>query len=216
MKLRDIETLPEARYLNDDELLLAALGGSRNKALIPKIAKLLTTYQSLTPLLRMDIGELAIEHELGYPRAVQVQAILEIAKRLYDFRVEKEERIMSAMDAVRCVRSDLSYLDHEEMRVLLLDIKHHPKANILLYQGTVNASVIRIAEILRPAIVQKYPVFVLFHCHPSGDPRPSPEDLAVTKQLVEAGKLLDIELLDHIIISGHNNYCSLKEQLRWD
>ncbi len=87
-------------------------------------------------------------------------------------------------------------------------------ANILLYQGSVNSSVVRVAEVYRPAIVRNCPALIAAHFHPSLDPSPSPEDREVTQQLVEAGQLLDIELVDHLIL-GNPGYVSLRAVMRW-
>ena len=91
------------------------------------------------------------------------------------------------------------------MRVLSLDTKNHVVANLALYRGTVNSSVLRASEIFRPAVTRNCPAIIVCHNHPSGDPTPSPEDIQTTEQLVEAGKVLDIELLDHIIINDAKN-----------
>src|SRR5436309_10316604 len=109
---------------------------------------------------------------------------------------------------------EMTYLDHEQMRILILDTKNQVIDNISRYQGTVNSSVLRAAEIFRPAIIRNCPGLILCHNHPSGDPTPSPEDIEATKHLVAAGRILDIELVDHIII-GHQRFVSLKEHLRW-
>ena len=98
--------------------------------------------------------------------------------------------------------------------MLCLDTKNHVIAQHTVYQGTVNASVVRAAEVFRPAVIRKCPGLILCHNHPSGDPTPSPEDIKATKQLLAAGRILDIELVDHIII-GHQRFVSLKEHLRW-
>ena len=100
------------------------------------------------------------------------------------------------------------------MRILVLDSKNQVVENIDRYSGTVNSSVLRAAEIYRPAITRNCPAVLVCHNHPSGDPTPSPEDIAVTEQLVQAGKVLDIELVDHLVIGNHK-YVSLKEQMRW-
>ncbi len=216
MRIREKAVIQEARFLCDQELLIAALGvGNRSKSIIEKIEKLLRTYPRLASLVQLDIGELASEYHLGTERGAQVQAILEIARRLSDSPQETEPQIVYAIDAVRYVQNDMIYLDHEEMRVLALDTKYHIKASDTLYRGTVNSSVLRAAEIYRLAIVHKCPCIVVLHNHPSGSVEPSPEDVEVTTQLVEAGKLLDIELVDHIIIGGRNKFCSLRERMRW-
>jgi DNA repair protein RadC len=95
--------------------------------------------------------------------------------------------------------------------VLCLDTKNFVVAQQTVYQGTVNSSVVRVAEVFKPAIARNCPAIVVAHNHPSGDPAPSPEDIHTTEQLRKAGELLDIELLDHIIV-GHNRYVSLKQR----
>jgi DNA repair protein RadC len=100
------------------------------------------------------------------------------------------------------------------MRILVLDAKGQLVEKVSLYQGTANSSVLRAAEVFRPAIIRNCPGLILCHNHPSGDPTPSPEDIKATRQLVEAGRILDIELVDHIVI-GHQRFVSLKEILKW-
>ena len=109
----------------------------------------------------------------------------------------------------------MEFLDHEQLRVLVLDTKNRVMLNTAMYQGTINSSVLRAAEIFRPAITRKYPNIIVCHNHPSGDPTPSPEDIAVTEQLIEAGKYLGIDLIDHLIIGSNTRFVSLKERLRW-
>ena len=100
------------------------------------------------------------------------------------------------------------------MRILVLDTKNQVVDNINRYRGTVNSSVLRAAEIFRPAIMRNCPGVIIYHNHPSGAPTPSPEDISVTEQLVEAGRVLDIELVDHLVIGNHR-FVSLKERMRW-
>ena len=109
---------------------------------------------------------------------------------------------------------EMAFLDHEQMRILVLDTKNRVVENISRYQGTVNSSVLRAAEVYRPAVIRNCPAIIICHNHPSGDPTPSPEDISVTQQLVAAGQHLDIELVDHLVI-GNQRFVSLKERLRW-
>ena len=95
---------------------------------------------------------------------------------------------------------------------MLLNTKNQVLGISQVYIGNVNTSVVRAAEVFRPAIRQNCPSIIVVHNHPSGDPTPSPEDVAVTQQLVEAGKLLDIEMRDHIVIGSGNRFVSLKER----
>lgn len=176
--------------------------------------KLFTTCGDLQGVLCAEFGDLCLTHGFGEYRAAQLQAVLEFAKRLAAQPPTKKHQIRSADDAFSLVRMDMMYLDTEQFRVLVLGTKNQVLANHCLYQGTINSTVIRAAEIFRPAIARKAANIIVCHNHPSGDPSPSPEDLDVTTQLVEAGKLLDIEVLDHLII-GNPRFVSLKERMRW-
>src|SRR5947209_4730144 len=122
--------------------------------------------------------------------------------------------VLSPAEAANLVMLEMAYLDSEQMRVLVLDAKGQLVEKVSLYQGTANSSVLRAAEIFRPAVIRNCPALILCHNHPSGDPTPSPEDIKATRQLVEAGRILDIELVDHLII-GHQRFVSLKEHLKW-
>ncbi len=107
--------------------------------------------------------------------------------------------------------AEMSTLDQEHLRVICLSTKNEVKAVRQVYVGNVNASIVRVSEIVRPATRENSPAIVVVHNHPSGDPTPSPEDAAVTTQIQEGAALLDIELLDHIVIGG-NSYASMKER----
>ncbi len=108
--------------------------------------------------------------------------------------------------------AEMSFLEQEHLRVVLLNTKNQVLGISQVYIGNVNTSVVRAAEVFRPAVRQNCPSIIVVHNHPSGDPTPSPDDAAVTRQLVEAGKLLDIEMLDHIVIGSGNRFVSLKER----
>jgi len=204
-----------AETLSTAELLAIILRtGTTRDNVIELANKLLVKYGGLGGLMSVAFYELCGEYGLGTAKTAQLKAALELGKRLGTLQQEKKYQIKSADDAANFVRMELMYLDHEEMHILILDTKNHVVENIKRYKGTVNSSVLRSSEIFRPAIVRNCPNVIICHNHPSGDPTPSPEDLEVTKQLVEAGRLLDIDLLDHIVI-GNPRYVSLKEQLRW-
>jgi DNA repair protein RadC len=204
-----------AEALNTAELLAIILRtGTTRDNVIELANKLLIKYGGLTGLMAAGFHELCNEYGLGMAKTAQLKAALEIGKRLHLQGLEKKYQIKSAEDVARLVRMELMYLDHEEMYVLILDTKNQLIENIKSYKGTVNSSVLRAAEVFRPAVVRNCPNVIVCHNHPSGDPSPSTEDVEITKQLVDAGKLLDIELLDHIII-GNPRYVSLKERMRW-
>lgn len=203
------------KALSTAELLAIILrtGTSRDNV-IELAGKLLAKYSGLSGLMRADFSELCTEHGLGVAKASQLKAALEMGRRLGMLQDDEKYQIKSPADAANLVMPEMMYLDHEQMRILILDTKNQVMENVSRYQGTVNSSVLRAAEIYRQAIIRNCPAVIICHNHPSGDPTPSPEDIQVTEQLVEAGKLLDIELVDHIVIGSHR-FVSLKERLRW-
>ena len=204
-----------AQALSNAELLAIILRtGTTRDNVLELAGKLLAKYGGLSGLMRAEFGEFCNEYGLGEAKASQLKAALEIGRRLGMMQSDEKYQIKSPADAANLVMMEMTYLDHEQMRILILDTKNQVVDNISRYQGTVNSSVLRAAEIFRPAITRNCPGVLICHNHPSGDPTPSPEDIAVTEQLVQAGKVLDIELVDHIVIGNHR-FVSLKERLRW-
>jgi DNA repair protein RadC len=199
---------------NSDLLAIILRTGTQRDNVMELASKLLAKYNGLGGLMSAAFHELCNEYGLGAAKTAQLKAALELGKRLSMEQPDKKYQIRSADDAARLVRMEMMHLDHEEMHVLILDTKNQVIERIKNYKGTVNSSVLRVAEIFRPAVIRNCPHVIVCHNHPSGDPTPSPEDIEVTRQLVEAGKLLDIELLDHLVI-GNPRYMSLKELLRW-
>jgi len=202
---RGVHALADADLI---ALLISAQAG--NEEIATRIRTILAG-RSLVELLQEDIGEL--QHELGPAEATQVKAVLEMARRL-TAPLPERYMITSPADAAAIVMPDMAYLDHEEVRVLLLNTQNHVLANLLLYQGTLNSSVIRASELFRPAVTRKCAGIIVCHNHPSGIVESSAEDIQMTMQCVEAGKYLEIALLDHLII-GNQTFVSLKERLRW-
>ena len=114
-------------------------------------------------------------------------------------------------DVGRLLRPEMAPLAQEQLRVLLLNTRNEVVGQRVIYQGNVNSAIVRPAEVLRPAVVESVPSIIVSHNHPSGDPTPSPEDVAITKDLAAAGRLLGVELLDHVVIGG-DRFVSLKER----
>lgn len=204
-----------ADTLSTSDLLAIILRtGTQRDNVMEMATKLLIKYGGLAGLMSADFHELSAEYGLGLAKTAQLKAALELGKRLSIQQPDKRFQIKSADDAANVVRMEMMFLDHEQMHILILDTKNQLIEQIKRYKGTVNSSVLRSAEIFRPAIVRNCPNMIICHNHPSGDPAPSPEDIEVTLQLVEAGRLLDIEVLDHLII-GNPRYVSLKQQMNW-
>ncbi len=200
--------------LTEELLALVLRTGAANEKGFELASKLLATYGGLGGLLQAECRELTQEHGLGETRVALLKAVLELGRRLNRPPTEKRYQITTPADAANLVMPDMAFLDHEQLRVIVLDTKNRVIDNVPLYRGTINSSVLRAAEIFRLAIVRKCSAIIICHSHPSGSPEPSIEDLEVSKQLVEAGKVLDVELLDHLVI-GRHTFVSLKERLRW-
>ncbi len=124
---------------------------------------------------------------------------------------ENPPSIGSPRDVHSLLGPEMSQLAQEQLRVLLLNTKNEVVGQRVVYQGNISSSMVRAAEVLRPAVIEAVPAVIISHNHPSGDPDPSPNDMTITRKLKQAADLLDIDLLDHIVIGG-KRYVSLKDR----
>jgi len=201
-----------AGALSNAELLAIILRiGGRGENVLDMAQRLLSTYHGLGGMARASCGELATERGVGTAKAAQVLAAFELGKRLLVASPDDRPQVTSPADAANLLMAEMATLEQEHLRTLLLDTKHRVLASPTVYVGNVNTSVIRVAELFREAIRLNCVALIVAHNHPSGDPTPSPDDVKVTEQIVQAGKLLDIEVLDHLVI-GQQRYVSLKER----
>jgi DNA repair protein RadC len=200
--------------LTEELLTLVLRTGATDEKGYGLASKLLASYGGLGGLLEAECQELTQVHGLSETRSALLKAVLELGRRLNRPPTEKRYQIITPADAANLVMPDMAFLEYEQLRVIVLDTRNQVIENVPLYKGTINSSVLRAAEIFRLAIVRKGTAIIICHSHPSGSPEPSLEDLEVSKQLVEAGKLLDVQLLDHLII-GHHTFLSLKERMQW-
>ena len=198
--------------ISNSELLAILLrtGGAKESALA-MASRLLATFNGLAGLARSSFAELCAQRGLGEAKAAQIQAALELGKRLVAAQPEERPVIRSADDVARLLQSEMGLLDQEHMRVLLLNTRNQVLAANDVYRGSVHTAVVRIGELFREAVRHNAPAIILAHNHPSGDPQPSPDDVAMTEQAIEAGELLDVEVLDHVVIS-HGGFVSMKQQ----
>ena len=137
---------------------------------------------------------------MGDAKTAQLKAALELGRRLLATTGEARVTIHSPQDVANLLMAEMAFLDQEHFRVLLLNTKNQVLAISEVYKGNVSSAMVRAAEVFQEAVRSNCPAVILVHNHPSGDPTPSPEDVQVTRQLVEAGRLLDIEVLDHVVI----------------
>ncbi|MBI2935778.1 MAG: DNA repair protein RadC [Chloroflexi bacterium] len=198
--------------LSNAELLAILLRtGTTSENVLNLATRLLASFDGLTGLAKAGFQELCGFHGLGEAKVAQIMAALELGKRLVSLPSEERLPIRSPQDVANLLMADMALLDQESLRLLLLNTKNQVLGTVEVYRGTVNSAVIRAGEVLRSAVRENCPAVILVHNHPSGDPVPSPEDVRTTQQLVEAGKLLDIEVLDHVVI-GRQSFVSMKQK----
>jgi DNA repair protein RadC len=171
----------------------------------------LARFDGLTGLARASIPELERVPGVGEARAAQVQAAFELGRRvLADWPVGRWT-VRSPRDVADRLILQMGRLEREELRVVILNTRNVVLRVTTAYQGNVSASLVRIGELFRDAVRLDAAGIILAHNHPSGDPTPSPDDLHLTAEALAAGRLLDIELLDHLVI-GHDVYVSLRDR----
>lgn len=202
--------------LSDTELLALILRTGRKDAsvleLSEEVLQLRNSCKGLTSLMYFSLHELKQIQGIGSTKAVELLAIGEIARRIWNSTVrDKADCFHSPQEVLLYFKEEMRYLDHEEVRVLYLDSKAKLLKEHFLAKGSVNAASISGREVFREALMVAASCMILVHNHPSGDPEPSKEDEAFTESVRKVGEYMGIPLVDHIII-GDNRYYSFKEQ----
>jgi len=196
--------------LSNRELLAILLNtGMKGESVTSMAERLLSQHDGLPGLMRMDLVELARVKGVGESKAAKVKAAFELGKRLAAMSSEARPRIESPEDVINLVGIEMASLEQEQLRVVLLDTKHRVIAIRMVYQGSANQAQVRVGEVFRDAVRHNAVAIVLVHNHPSGDPTPSSADVSLTVDVVAAGKLMDITVLDHLIV-GQGRHTSLK------
>lgn len=198
--------------LKTEELLAIILRtGSHGENVLHLAERLLREGGGLGGLARLSYDQLIRVRGIKSVKAIELQAVMELGRRMIVAAPEDKPIVKSPADAANLL-SEMSCLEQEVMRTLLLDTKNRVLEIPTIYRGSLHTTVVRIAELFREAVRQNCAAIIVAHNHPSGDPTPSPEDVAVTREIVQAGKLLDIDVLDHIVIGAGMKFVSLKER----
>lgn len=166
---------------------------------VPKLRELVANREDLHSALTVP----------NPPKAVL--ALIDALAAVLSPTVTERYQIKSPGDVANLLMLEMGHLDQEHLRTVQLDTKNRVQSIVTVYIGSVNSAQVRISEVLREAIRCNSAALIVAHNHPSGDPTPSPEDIMVTRQIIEAGKLLDIDCLDHLVI-GKGVYVSMRER----
>ncbi len=185
--------------------------GSRGENAVSLATRLVSHFGGLPGLARASIEELACVHGVGQAKATEIRAAVELGVRLAASVDDLKPVIHGPGDAAGLVLTEMSLLTEEELRVLVLDTKNQVLGLHKVYRGTVDSAPLRPAEVFREAIRRNAPGIIVVHNHPSGDPAPSPDDVKATERLREAGTILGIDLLDHLIIAG-GKFISMRQK----
>ena len=201
-----------AGALSSAELLAIILRtGGQGENVIRMAERLLIRFGGVVGLAQASNEELCLEHGVVPAKAVQIKAALEMGRRLLAVSPAERPQVRTPGDVANLLMLEMGLLEQEHLRTVLLDTKNYVIKVVTVYTGSLNTAVVRVAELFREAVRTNCASLVIVHNHPSGDPTPSPEDVRETEMVVEAGRLLDIDVIDHVII-GRNRFISLKER----
>jgi DNA repair protein RadC len=202
-----------AQSLAEEELLAILLRtGIQGENAVAMGRRLLDDFGGINGIHQASFDDFCMAKGVGPAKAAQIKAAIELGRRLQMVTGDERPTISSPQDVARLVQYEMMGLPQEHLWVLLLNTKNQVISLQKIYQGTLNSSTVRIAELFKAAITKNAAAVILVHNHPSGDPAPSAEDIRLTRAVVEAGKLLDIEVLDHIVIGFADQYTSLKQK----
>jgi DNA repair protein RadC len=166
--------------------------------------------ESLRRILTAPIGSMCEVYGIGPAKAAKILAAMELGRRATEEARGERDRISAPRDVYERMRLVMRDLPQEEFHVLLLNTQNQVLRDVVVTRGTLDASLVHAREVFRPALAESAASLILVHNHPSGEPTPSPEDRAVTAQLAQAGELLGIPVLDHVVV-GEGRYVSFVE-----
>ena len=199
-----------ASALGDNELVALVIGnGSRRGNALSVANALLAAHGGLHGLTRCGADDLVRIPGIGRARAAQILAALELGRRSLTHAPSARLRIRGPRDAAAYLMPRFGSRGVEQFGIMLLDAKHRVMRTAVLSVGTLNSSIVEPREVFREAAIGGATAIVIFHNHPSGDPTPSPEDVALTRRLVAAGSLIGIDVVDHVVL-GDARFCSIK------
>lgn len=203
--------LSGAEALSDQELLAILIRTGTNKMSALELAQKLLVEGGISSLEKLSVEELSSFKGMGLAKTAQLKAAIEIGKRLAKYSLGPRPVIKCPQDVGKILVAEMSYLDKEYFKIVNLNTKNQVISMDTVSVGSLNASLVHPREVFKLSLKRNAASVIMAHNHPSGDTEPSKEDINITKRLCEAGNILGVEVLDHIII-GHNNFLSMKEK----
>lgn len=213
LKLLPVREQPAYRVAQDSdacslaELIAVMIGGS---AQIEAAERLLNRFGTIQKIAQAHVNEIAQVRGISHLTALRLKAALAMGRKLLQPEDERPT-IHDPSDAAHLLMPLLAHREQEYMVVCPLDTRNHLLDIVEVYHGSLNSSMIRVGELFKPALQRNAASILLAHNHPSTDPSPSPDDIQVTRAIVQAGKLLDVEVIDHLVI-GLSRWVSMKEK----
>jgi DNA repair protein RadC len=201
-----------AASLSNQELLAILLRtGTKAESVLQLSNRLLTSFDGLNLLKDASLEEITKTKGIGLAKAVQIMAAVELGRRIGNLAFDDRYSIRSPEDGANYVMNDMRFLAQEHFVCLYLNTKNQVLHKQTIFIGSLNASIVHPREVFKEAFRRSAASIICVHNHPSGDPTPSREDIEVTKRLVECGRIIGIDILDHLII-GEKKFISLKEK----
>lgn len=201
-----------AESLSNQELLAILLRtGTKDESVLELANRLIGHFEGLRFLKDASLEEMTAIKGIGTAKAVQILAAIELGRRIANLQHDTRYVIRTPQDGANYVMNDMRFLSQEHFVCLYLNIKNQVIHRQTIFIGSLNASIVHPREVFKEALRRSAASIICFHNHPSGDPSPSKEDIEVTKRLAECGKIMGIEILDHLII-GEKKFVSLREK----
>ncbi|WML54203.1 DNA repair protein RadC [Neobacillus sp. PS3-12] len=198
--------------LSNHELIAILLRtGTKEESVLQLSNRLLTQFEGLRQLKSATLQEMTEIKGIGQTKAIQILAAVELGRRVSNLAFDERYVIRSPEDGAKYMMNDMRFLAQEHFVCLYLNTKNQVIHKQTIFIGSLNASIVHPREVYREALKRSAASIICLHNHPSGDPTPSREDIEVTKRLAECGKIIGVDLLDHLII-GENKFVSLKEK----
>ena len=204
-----------AKQLSNPELIAILLRtGIKGENVLSMSTRVISAFGGLAGLARTSFAELCEINGISEAKACQILAAFELGRRAASLLPDDRATIRTPADIHNLLGAEMAVASQEKLKVVLLNAKAEVISVQEVYQGTVDSTQLRVAEVLRPAVRENCPEIIIVHNHPSGDPTPSPDDILITRNIKQCAEMMDIRFNDHVII-GSRGFVSMRERMGW-